>query len=138
MRNKPSFGLILTIFLLLLLSSLSIFIFEFKSLSKQNIVKEKLSYQARLHLDSTKIFITNLDLNDLSKSCINNLYIEENSFNINIHFAYITKRVDCEDIISSQFENNNTNGMAIATIEVQSIVKDYINIRVVKIVKIKL
>lgn len=115
---KKSFSLLITLFIITLFSSLSIFIVELSNISSNIDSKNLLFTQAKLHMNSTVNTLSQIDIYDETKECIDRLNVSDDFFDIELHFSYITKRSDCTEILSNDFDSNTTKGMAIIDIYV--------------------
>lgn len=111
-----SFSLLLTLFLVSLFSLLAIFIVELSNLSKDSDAKNLLYFQALNHLRSSINLISQIDIYDESKECIDTLVVDDDFFDIRLEFSYISKRVDCSDNLSDEFDESITKGIAIIDI----------------------
>lgn len=115
---KKSFSLLITLFIITLFSALSIFIVELSNISSNIDTKNLLFTQAKLHMNSTVNTLSQIDIYDETKECIDRLNVSDDFFDIELHFSYITKRSDCTEILSNDFDSNTTKGMAIIDIYV--------------------
>ncbi len=111
-RLQRAFTLLLTLFLISLFSFISVFIIEISNISSNIDTKNLLYTQANLHMKSTLNLLSQIDIYDETKECIDTLSIEDETFDIKLYFSYITKRIDCSNIISNNFDENTTKGMA--------------------------
>ncbi len=111
-----SFSLLLTLFLVSLFSLLAIFIVELSNLSKDSDAKNLLYFQALNHLRSSINLISQIDIYDMSKECMDTLVVDDDFFDIKLEFSYISKRLDCSDNLSDEFDDSITKGIAIIDI----------------------
>lgn len=117
---KNGFSLLLTLLIITLFSTLSIFIIELSNISTNIDTKNLLYTQADLHMTSTVNLLSQIDIYDESEDCIDNMVIDEKFFDIKLYFSYISKRKNCNNILSDNFDDNITKGMAIIDIFVKS------------------
>jgi hypothetical protein len=122
--NKKAFGLLFAISILLILSSLSVLIIQYKSTRNQLLVRENLYNQALLHLQSTKNMLYKMDLKSNSKSYIE---IEDTQFEIKINLYKNLYKID---------GNTKKQEMIRASIIIKSKVKEYENIRLTRVVNL--
>ena len=87
---KKSFTLLITIFVLVLFSYLSLIILQTKSLSNTNIQKQYLYIQANNHKEFLKSYLKTIDLKN-----INHIKIDDDIFDI---YALIKKDTNKFDI----------------------------------------
>jgi hypothetical protein len=118
--NKKAFGLLFAISILLILSSLSVLIIQYKSTRNQLLVRENLYNQALLHLQSTKDMLHKMDLKNNSKSYIE---VEDTQFEIKINLYKIDGNTKKQEMIR-------------ASIIIKSKVKEYENIRLTRVVNL--
>jgi len=119
--KRKAFGLIFAIFVLLVISLLSVIILQYKSTKNQLLIKENLYNQATIHLYSTIQLLDKLDLFKNKKEIIT---VEDKQFNIKISLLYIGKN----DTINKQ--------MIRCTINIESKVEGYRDIKVVRVINI--
>ena len=124
--SKKGFGLIFAIFILLVLSSLSILIIQLNATSNNQIIKENLYNQAKLHMLSAKELAKKLDYS--TTPCINNLKIDDEQFDIKLNFSYYSDKKDCQNLIYKKIYNNQSNVTKVE-ITVKSRINDFDNIR---------
>jgi hypothetical protein len=122
--NKKAFGLLFAISILLILSSLSVLIIQYKSTRNQLLVRENLYNQALLHLQSTKDMLHKMDLKNNSKSYIE---VEDTQFEIKINLYKNLYKID---------GNTKKQEMIRASIIIKSKVKEYENIRLTRVVNL--
>ena len=122
--NKKAFGLLFAISILLILSSLSVLIIQYKSTRNQLLVRENLYNQALLHLQSTKDMLYKMDLKNNSKSYIE---VEDTQFEIKINLYKNLYKID---------GNTKKQEIIRASIIIKSKVKEYENIRLTRVVNL--
>lgn len=103
---KKSFGLFITIILILIFSKLSITILEYSSLEAEKNSLDYLNTQASFHLKSLKEILTKIELMDVENSyCIDSMNFDNDIFDIKMSFQYFTKNIKCKNIIDSSIKN---------------------------------
>ena len=133
MKNKKSF-LLITLFLISLFSFISVFIIEITNISS-NVDTKIYFIPKQTYMKSSINLLSQIDIYNESKECINSINVDNEYFDIELYFSYITKRSDCTNIISNNFDENTTKGMAIIDIFISPKTKLIISISIKELLK---
>jgi hypothetical protein len=119
-NSKKAFALFLTLFLLSTFSFLAIYILEIKTLQSDSKTKLHQKIQASFHLDFSKKVILNMDLSNNSNPCVNEVTINNETFEIYANISYISDKIDCLNSTNTNFDELYTKGVAIVDLYVKS------------------
>ncbi len=96
-NSKQSFALLLTILLITTFSFLSIYILEIKTFQSDTQTKNYQQIQANFHINSTKNLILNMNLNDNSLPCVEEIDNSNENYKIFASISYISSKSNCKD-----------------------------------------